>query len=139
MPRDGPDAAAGLLFVYGTLRRASCGAPARALHGACEWLGMAQVRGRLFRVDWYPALILDPAAGRVTGDLFRLANVPAMLALIDDYEGIGPAYPQPWEYRREIVEVHHVTGSVGAWTYIYNLATADLPEIAGGDFLAPEA
>lgn len=138
MSPDGPDLGTDLLFVYGSLRRASCGEPARTLHDACEWLGTAEVRGRLFRVDWYPALILDPAAGRVTGDLFRLTDVPAMLALLDDYEEIGPSHRQPWEYRREIVAVDRADGPVRAWTYLYNHAVGGLEPVPGGDWLRQE-
>ncbi|MEZ5655610.1 MAG: gamma-glutamylcyclotransferase family protein [Sphingobium sp.] len=125
------------MFVYGTLRRGCLNDRARSLHASADWLGAARVRGRLYRVGWYPALLLDDRADYVIGDLFRLHDPSAMLAVLDDYEGVGCDFPEPWEYRREQIMVETSSDRIAAWAYIFNLPVDGLPMIAGGDFLAP--
>ncbi len=127
-----------LLFVYGTLRRGCGGDEARALHGVAEWLGQGRTSGRLYRVSWYPALVLDAAGEEwVAGDLFRLHDPAAALAWLDRYEECGPEFPEPQEYRRVIAEVEGPggSGSVRAWVYVYARAVAGLPLIESGDWL----
>jgi gamma-glutamylcyclotransferase (GGCT)/AIG2-like uncharacterized protein YtfP len=61
-----------LLFVYGTLRRGCGSVEAQRLHAQATWLGQGRVRGRLYRVDWYPALVACRSGGdEVTGDAMR--------------------------------------------------------------------
>ena len=94
-----------LLFVYGTLRRGCDGAEARRLSTEGEWLGQARLRGLLYRVDWYPALVMDAdEMGWVIGDLFRMTDPATILAWLDRYEECGPDFPEPQEYRRVIAE-----------------------------------
>ncbi|MCB2014997.1 MAG: gamma-glutamylcyclotransferase family protein [Sphingobium sp.] len=122
-----------LLFVYGTLRQGCDNAQARALTEMAEWLCTAQVSGRLLKVDWYPAL--TQGQGTVTGDIFRLHDPQAALALLDAYEECTSDFPQPWEYRREIVSADTPEGMLRAWTYLYNRPADELPGIPGGDWL----
>ena len=46
--------------VYGTLRRG--GSQHRRMAGA-EWIGACDVRARMYRIDWYPGVVLDDDAG----------------------------------------------------------------------------
>ena len=127
-----------LLFVYGTLRRGCDGAEARILHAQAEWLGKARLLGRLYRVDWYPALVMDAeATSWVIGDLFRMTDPDMTLVWLDRYEECGPSFPEPQEYRRMIMEVEGVDGSgaVRAWVYVYVRDREGLPWIEGGDWL----
>ncbi len=127
-----------LLFVYGTLRRGCDGAEARRLSTEGEWLGQARLRGLLYRVDWYPALVMDAdEMGWVIGDLFRMTDPATILAWLDRYEECGPDFPEPQEYRRVIAEAKGVDGSgaVRAWVYVYMRDTEGLPWIEGGDWL----
>lgn len=109
-----------LLFVYGSLRRGCDNDMARMLAAASDWLGPAHIRGRLHQVDWYPALIIDSAADRVEGDLFRLHDAHATLSLLDHYEECTPAFPEPWEFLRIRAEIEGLDGPVRAWIYRYN-------------------
>jgi len=112
------------VFVYGTLRRG--GSNHFRMEGG-RWLGTASVRGRLYRVDWYPALTLDSEAGPVTGDLIEVAE--DRLPLLDDYEGS--------EYRRVMAQVTNAGGEqVSAWLWEWNEGSDGLQRIAGGDWLA---
>lgn len=126
-----------LLFVYGTLRRACpTGAHQRYLAGA-EFIANARVQGRLYRVSYYPALVLDHHAGWVQGEIYRLRDTE-QLAALDTYEECTyPALPEQ-EYQRCSARVQLEDGStVEVWLYAYQRPLADLPVIASGDFLNP--
>ena len=113
----------GLVFVYGTLRRG--GSNAFRMEGA-EFAGMATVRGRLYPISWYPGLVLDAAAGPVTGELFRVGS--AQLAALDAFEGE--------EYRRVKAEAFTEDGrSHDAWLWEWILSVEGRPPLAGGDWL----
>lgn len=71
-----------LVFVYGTLR--SGASNARRMEGA-KWLGVRFVRGRMYQIDWYPGLVLDPEGDWVTGEVWEVT--PDKLAELDEYEG----------------------------------------------------
>ena len=114
-----------VLFVYGTLR--SGGSNHFRLRDP-RVLGTGTVRGWLYRVDWYPALILDPAGDPVIGDLIE---IPAEnLASLDAYEG--------GEYRRVRAAVTAANGAEPhhAWLWEYVDAVDESRRIAGGDWLA---
>lgn len=125
------------IFVYGTLRRAcTTGAHQTYLAGA-EFIDNAKVRGNLYRVSYYPALVLDNSAGQVIGEVYRL-NSPGQLLRLDTYEECTyPSQPNQ-EYQRKKVDVVTVTGTVmSAWVYSYQYPIKDLEKIASGDFLNP--
>lgn len=123
-----------LLFVYGTLRAGFDGPMARWLRGVAPVLGRATARGALYRVDTYPGFVPGDE-GVVTGDLFALPDPAALLAQLDEYEECAAHFPEPHEYRRELVTVEGLDRPVEAWTYIYARDVAGLERIAGGDFL----
>lgn len=112
-----------LVFVYGTLRRG--GSNAFRMDGA-GFVAAGTVDGRLYRIDWYPGIVLDPAAGPVRGDLFRVA--PDQLAALDMFE--GP------EYRRvETVIATDGGGCETAWVWEWILPADESARIPGGDWL----
>ena len=110
------------VFVYGTLRRG--GSNAHRL-GGDRFLGRATTSGHLFRVDWYPALVLDPLGGRVTGELHRTDD--DQLVHLDEYE--GP------EYVRRLHLVQPDDGPpVTAWIWEWIRPTTGLARIPSGDW-----
>lgn len=123
-----------LLFAYGTLRMGCATAMAARLLSEADHLGPATVGGRLYRIDDYPGFV-PGLEGRVTGDLFRLADAQATLSWVDAYEEATADFPAPQEYRREMLAVETADGPVLAWVYVYARNPAGLPFIAGGDFL----
>ena len=129
-----------LLFVYGTLRHGCSGAQARRLAGESERLGEARIVGLLYRIGSYPGLCVGKAGetgnGAVTGDLVRLHDPAATLAWLDAYEETGPAFPEPWEYRRCLLDVTAAGGATPAWAYIYSWPVDGLMPLAEGDWLA---
>lgn len=126
-----------LIFVYGTLRRkCSSGAHTRFLSRAI-FLGEARLQAKLFRVSYYPAIILTDENFQVTGEVYALQDAHDLQQL-DEYEACAlPAHPDH-EYRRERVTLvlPGTPQPVCAWTYVYNQPTDHLEQIPGGDFLA---
>ncbi len=125
------------IFVYGTLRRAcSTGAHQTYLAGA-EFIDEAKVRGNLYRVSYYPALVLDDAAAQVIGEVYRLASSDQLLRLDAYEECTYPSQPDQ-EYQRKEIDFFTDTGkSLTAWIYSYQHPIAGLEIIASGDFLNP--
>ncbi|MET0906635.1 MAG: gamma-glutamylcyclotransferase family protein [Tardiphaga sp.] len=130
---------ADLIFVYGTLMRGFDHPMSKLLVSGADFVGDAACRGRLYMVAHYPGLLLSTDEDDIVhGELFRMHEPDAMLAVLDDYEGIGPEHEQPALYLREMLAVTLGDGSVSAaWTYIYNRPVVDATRIVSGRFLAP--
>jgi gamma-glutamylcyclotransferase (GGCT)/AIG2-like uncharacterized protein YtfP len=124
------------LFAYGTLRRESDAPMARLLRSQSRWIGTAQARGLLYRLDGYPGFVPTIDGPVVTGDIFAMRDPDETLALLDDYEECAARFPQPHEYRRELIAVRLGEGHVDAWTYIYAWPVDAAAIIATGDYLA---
>jgi gamma-glutamylcyclotransferase (GGCT)/AIG2-like uncharacterized protein YtfP len=113
-----------LLFVYGTLMRAS-GHPMHAeLARAGTFVGRAAIRGELVDLGAYPGLVLE-RAGEACGELWALHDANA-LAMLDAYEGIVDDDEAPDRYERVRAEVRLDDGSVyQAWVYAWRSVNAD--------------
>lgn len=124
-----------LIFVYGTLRRTcTSGAHQRFLSDA-EFLGDAFVSGRLYKVSYYPALVLDTSASRVKGEVYRLVDSDQLDAL-DHYEECPTPAGAHQEYRRELASVQLSSGqTLNTWIYVYQRPVNEHMLIASGDFL----
>ncbi len=123
----------GHLFVYGTLRRAV----GHAMHGVlvshAAFVSEATVVGALYSLGRYPGLVPGgEAADLVHGEVYTIMPdaLERTLAVLDDYEGIGPAHPPPCEYRREVLPVVLPDGrALDAWAYVLNRPTMGLIRI----------
>lgn len=92
------------VFTYGTL--GSQGDASSLLDG-CERVGDAAVKGILYDVGEYPALLLTEDGQKVEGEVWRC---PAdRLRELDDYEGVAEGL-----FRRSAVRV----GSAACWVYV---------------------
>jgi gamma-glutamylcyclotransferase (GGCT)/AIG2-like uncharacterized protein YtfP len=121
------------IFVYGSLRRDATGTAHPLLRDA-RFLGAATVRGQLYRVDWYPGLVLSPDEGAVHGELFELTpdHLDRTIAALDDYEGGG------FRRRRTVASLEGSEEALDTWTFAYLGPTHSLERIGSGDFGAPE-
>ena len=130
------DPAANHLFVYGTLRRSTDNPMHQLLYGT-TLVGTGTFQGKLYDLGNYPAAIFsDDPADRVHGEVYRLADPPATLALLDSYEACTEADAQPHEYVRVVVPIHLETGDeVRTQIYLYNRAVAELTPVTSGDYL----
>lgn len=94
-----PEAPSRHVFVYGTLRRGGANDINR-LRPAPEYVGMGEVQGVLYHLDWYPGLTLGgEEAVTVVGEVYRIA--PALEAVLDEIEQIVPGADSEY-FKREI-------------------------------------
>jgi len=124
-----------LLFVYGTLR-AGCWNDIARIQPRATFVAGARMRGTLYDLGTYPALLLDAAGSWVAGELYR---VPA-----DAWEALD-ALEQPvtetrpdGEYFKLSAPIELEGGGTGqAWVYAANprVLRLDAP-IAEGDWIA---
>lgn len=118
------------VFVYGTLRGGACNAWRMA--GAVR-VGAASVKGRLYQVSWYPAVVLDEAAGDVKGEVWEAGA--ELLERLDRFEGV-PASGEGGEYRRVVARVRLDGGrEATAWVWEWAAGLEGLRLIEGGDWL----
>lgn len=125
------------IFVYGTLRR-GCTTGAHATYLAdARFIDCAKIHGKLFRVSYYPALVVDEHADWVVGEVYQLPSAE-QLARLDAYEECTyPAVPEQ-EYQRLRVQVQTAAGDyLSVWVYAYQRTCKGLELIASGDFLNP--
>ena len=94
-----PEAPTRHVFVYGTLRRGGRNDINR-LQPAPEYVGMGEVRGVLYHIDWYPGLTLGgEEAVTVVGEVYRIT--PALEAVLDAIEQIVPGADSEY-FKREV-------------------------------------
>src|SRR5215472_2106541 len=118
-----------LVFVYGLLMRG------HDLHHhmeSGEYVGDGSVKGALVSLGRYPGLI--EGSGTVRGELYRFADLPAALDVLDDVEEFEPTDPSRSLYLRIPIRVRTNDGEVDAWTYLYNGSTDDAQPIPSGDW-----
>ena len=123
------------LFVYGTLRKGVVNEFAAMLSRSAHYIGAARVRGRLYRVAHYPALMPSRrGCGWVRGDVYALDHPVRMFRILDEYEGLTA----PSEFQRTTILAKLDSGErIEAWVYVYTRGTVGLPRIVSGDFLNP--
>lgn len=125
------------LFVYGLLRRGMSAGLDAFLGGGAAFLAEAYTYGTLYDVDGaYPGLVVSArtAGPEVRGELWSITKLGAW-ATLDDFEGIGPRYPEPQLYRRCSIEVvWRERQTVLAQAYVYNRDVRHLARVASGDW-----
>lgn len=126
MPAD-----AEIVFVYGTLRRG--GSNDFRLAGA-EFISAGTVRGRLYRIDWYPGLVLDEAGDEIHGEVFSVDA--ELLAALDIFEGLSAGEIEGSEYRRVPVTVMcRDSTTITAWIWEWIGMTSESWRLNDGDWL----
>jgi gamma-glutamylcyclotransferase (GGCT)/AIG2-like uncharacterized protein YtfP len=113
-----------VLFVYGSLRSEFDNPFSRFVREKAQLIGHARVRGSIYLVGKYPGYRPEPD-GEVHGEVWRMGNAEAVLAILDDYEGAP--------YKRILVPTS-ITG-LDAWIYVYEGEVKPENRIVSGDFL----
>jgi gamma-glutamylcyclotransferase (GGCT)/AIG2-like uncharacterized protein YtfP len=91
------------VFVYGTLRRGGRNDINR-LEPAPHYVGMGEVQGCLYHIDWYPGLTLGgQEAVTVVGEVYGITA--ALEAVLDRIEGIGHGADSEYSKREITVSV----------------------------------
>ena len=127
-----PEAPSRHVFVYGTLRRGGRNDINRLLP-APEYVGMGEVRGTLYHIDWYPGLTLGgEEAVTVVGEVYRIT--PDLEALLDGIEQIVPGADS--EYFKREVDVSVAGATVTCLVYEINPARVRDKQVIGhGDWI----
>lgn len=120
------------VFVYGTLRRGGRNDINR-LAPAPEYVGMGEVRGILYHIDWYPGLTLGgEEAVTVVGEVYRIA--PELEAVLDRIEQIVEGADS--EYFKREVDVAVEGRAVRCLLYEINPARVKGRQVIGhGDWI----
>jgi gamma-glutamylcyclotransferase (GGCT)/AIG2-like uncharacterized protein YtfP len=123
-----------LLFVYGSLRPA-CGNPmSRYLEARATLLGRGRIRGTLYDLGWYAALVCV-GAGEVQGELYRITE-PGIWRTLDRYEGCSGAFARHTEYVRVLRPIRTAGQILQSWVYVYNQPLPSTArQILCGDYL----
>lgn len=94
-----PEAAPRHVFVYGTLRKGGRN-DINLLSPAPRYVGMGEVKGVLYHIDWYPGLTLGgEEAVTVVGEVYEIE--PALEAVLDRIEGIVEGADSEY-FKREV-------------------------------------
>lgn len=123
-----------LVFVYGTLRRG--GSNHFRMAGA-EFVAPGTITGRMYRIDWYPGLVLDDAGDEIHGEVYSVD--PELLAILDVFEGLSAGEIEGSEYRRVRTSViQRDSRPVNAWVWEWLGATDESQRLMDGDWLKHE-
>ncbi len=94
-----PEASLRHVFVYGTLRRGGRN-DINKLLPAPRYVGMGEVQGTLYHIDWYPGLTLGgEEAVTVVGEVYEIDV--ALEAVLDEIEQIEPGEASEY-FKREL-------------------------------------
>ncbi len=123
------------LFVYGTLLL-SGNKYADYLFANSTFYSKAKFKGVLYDLGSYPGVIADPNyEGWVYGSIFCLNDAEEALKVLDEYEGFGSGYTEPYLFVREFLKIETGDGQLDCWIYLYNLAIDGYRQITSGDYL----
>lgn len=120
-----------IVFVYGTLRRG--GSNHFRLAGA-EFVAAGTVTGRLYRIDWYPGLVIDTAGSEIRGEVYAVDS--EQLSALDAFEGLSAGEIEGSEYRRIQTSVMlQDSQTITAWVWEWLGNVDESLRIADGDWL----
>ncbi|WP_214070928.1 gamma-glutamylcyclotransferase family protein [Mucilaginibacter sp. dw_454] len=124
-----------LLFVYGTLLIAD-NEFARYLTGNSTFYCPGKIKGKLYDVGHYPALVIEEENNYdISGTVYRLHDADAVLKYLDPYEGYGEGEELPYLFVREALPIETEQGVILCWIYLYNRSVEGLYLIESGDYL----
>lgn len=125
------------LFTYGTLRSDFRADTGKFVNEYAVFLSRGTVRGKLYDLGGYPGLLVsDRPDDVVIGEIYEIKQPDLLFKELDEYEGCSSHFPEPKEYRREIVSAEFLSGkTIDAWTYLYNLRTTGTQLIQSGDYV----
>ncbi len=124
------------IFVYGLLKSMYENEPAQFIRRNCELVGEAWFPGQLFDLGSYPGAVFDEHSdSKVFGEVFEVMhNEQELVALLDEFEGVGSKYDEPNEYVRKLIPVQTKTGELKASCYLYNWDPIDKLWIESGRY-----
>ena len=128
------DQSAQLVFIYGSLRRG--GSNHFRMAGA-EFIASGTITGRMYRIDWYPGLVLDEAGDEIHGEVYSVG--PELLSALDVFEGFSAGETQGSEYRRvQTTVVQQDSITLTAWVWEWLGLVDESQRVSDGDWLKEE-
>lgn len=122
------------VFVYGTLRRG--GSNHFRMTGA-DFISAGTITGRMYRIDWYPGLVLDESGDEIHGEVYAIDS--ELLSALDVFEGLSAGEVQGSEYRRiETTVVCQDSRTMTAWVWEWLGIVNESQRLADGDWLKNE-
>lgn len=122
------------LFVYGSLLSHN-NEYAALLKNNSRFIAQGRLTGVLYDIGEYPGALYNPAAATtIYGDVLLLNAGTDVLLSLDDYEGFGPAQPQPNEFIRTVLPVYIPSGIINCQVYLYNLPVTGYRQITSGRY-----
>lgn len=121
------------LFVYGTLRSEFENPMAQFLQQNATYICDGNIKGRLYDVGTYPALIHDDNTDkRVEGQILEMNDMDQILDVLDPYEGVDDEL-----YVRQIIPIQLENQSfLSCWVYLFNRSVLFLKEIEEPNYVA---
>ena len=122
------------VFVYGTLRKG--GSNHFRMAGA-EFVTAGTIRGRMYRIAWYPGLVLDDSGDEIQGEVYAVDA--ELLAALDVFEGLSAGEIEGSEYRRaRATVVARDSRILEAWVWEWLGMVDESRRVSGGDWLKEE-
>jgi gamma-glutamylcyclotransferase (GGCT)/AIG2-like uncharacterized protein YtfP len=95
------------------------------------------IQGRMYHIDWYPGLVLDPAGDEIHGEAYSVA--PELLSALDVFEGLSAGEVEGSEYRRvQTSVVQRDSQILHAWVWEWLGLVDESQRISDGDWLKEE-
>src|SRR5262245_49214399 len=124
-----------LVFFYGTLRSGFDREGRARIDAMLLPQGRGSIHATLFDLGMYPGAI-PSTEGLVWGEVYRMLDVEAVFAVLDEVEGYRADEPDASLYLRVVTDVTFQDGRVAhAWVYFYNAPLGRAPRIESGDYL----
>lgn len=123
-----------LVFVYGTLRR---GGSNHFRMAGGVFVSSGTITGRMYRIDWYPGLVLDGGGEEIHGEVYSVD--PELLSSLDVFEGLSAGEIEGSEYRRvETTVVCQDSQTLSVWVWEWLGIVDDSQRLSDGDWLKEE-
>jgi gamma-glutamylcyclotransferase (GGCT)/AIG2-like uncharacterized protein YtfP len=101
------------------------------------FIAAGTIRGRMYRIDWYPGLVLDAAGGEIHGEAYSVG--PELLSALDVFEGLSAGEIEGSEYRRvQTSVVQRDSQILHAWVWEWLGIVDESQHISDGDWLKEE-
>ena len=130
------------IFVYGTLKKAykQLNAYTKAFHEGTKWIENTSIPGKLYRLDWYPALKLE-GSDPVYGEMYQITS-PTLLAKLDKYEHAitEQKYSQQVQQGSLSIDADYIRkeisiNNISCWVYVYLKEVDETKRISSGTFI----
>jgi gamma-glutamylcyclotransferase (GGCT)/AIG2-like uncharacterized protein YtfP len=102
-----------------------------------ELISPGTIQGRMYRIDWYPGLVLDESGDEISGEVYSVE--PELLAALDVFEGLSAGEIEGSEYRRVETTVMLQNSQVlTAWVWEWVGLISESQRISDGNWLKDE-